>query len=83
VLFSHVLAEFELTILFYSVRITGVAFDKPSETSANDLSLDINFAFETGFKPSKDLIVLVDGDRKVAVLEDKKNRTQWTTNPNM
>jgi hypothetical protein len=58
-------------------------FDKPSETSANYLPLDINIAFEAGFKPSKDLIVLVDGVRKAAVVENKKNRTRWTTNPNM
>ena len=82
-LFSHVWTELGLTILFHSVRITGVSFDKPSETSANDLPLDINIIFETGFKPSKDLIVLVDGDRKAAIVEDKKKRTRWTTNPNM
>ena len=37
VLFSHALVELELTIVFYSVRITGVSFDNPSETSANYL----------------------------------------------
>jgi len=83
-LYPHILIELDLTILFHSVRITGTSFDARSGISANYLPLDINITFEAGFKPSNDITVLVDGDRKVAVLEHTKDRTKrCTTNPNM
>lgn len=73
-----------IIILLHSVRITGALFDNPYEISANYLPSDINIIFETGFKPSKDLVIRVDGDRQAAVFEHKKNQTiRWKINPNM
>ena len=85
-LLFHVLTEHDrLTVLSHrSVRITGAYIDNMSEVRANCLPLDINITFETGFKPSKDLIILVDADRKVGVLEHKKDQNlRWTTKPHM
>src|SRR5271154_5141359 len=46
--------------------------------------LDITITFDNGFEPSKDLTVLVDVDRKVAVLDHRDGQTLcWLMNPNM